>query len=339
MIIFLYGPDSYRSRQKLLDLKKKFVHQQDKQALSVSIINGHDLTIDGLRKSLLSHSLFSQKRLIIIEEILKEKINKQKQSQLEAVIKEIIKILKNKIQEKNSPTDKTSNIFIFWEPEIKLKELTQIQLKLYQLLIKTKYVQEFKPLTQIQLKNWVEKEVEKNGAKIENQAIKLLTEIYDSNLFAIKNELDKLVARQNDGRSIISVQDLKNIIFNKTEQNIWQLIDAIGQKNKKLAISLLSDQLKNGAKIDYLISMLAHQYRTIFRIKSYLKNHSVVSHYQVAKVLSLHPFVCQKGIRQEKNYNLEELKKIYHQLLEIDFIRKTRPINPEILLDLLIIKN
>lgn len=333
MIIFLYGPDTYRSRQKLSALKQKFISQKDKNELNVSnIVYGNDLTVDELRKTVLTSGLFSKKRLIIIEGSLKNQVHKSTQKKTDTVTEETINILKKSRQDKD-------NIIIFWEEEVKQKELTNLQKKLYQLLKKQKYAQEFTLLKPGQIKDWIKKEVEKQGIKIEQKATNLLTDIYGNNLWFIKNELDKLIAAQNNSFKIIQLKDLKNTVSSKVEQNIWQLTDALGQKNKKLALRLLCNQLKTGTNIDYLISMLAYQYRIIFRIKSYIKNNQIYSHYQLAKKLSLHPFVCQKGLQQEKNYTLEELKKIYNQLLTIDLLRKTKPINPEILLDLLIIKN
>lgn len=329
MIIFLHGADTYRSRQKLFALKQKFINQQNKNELSISVVDAANLNIDELRKTMLSSSLFSEKRLIIIEKLLTG-INKKDQEQTKALIQEAINILKK--------TNK-NNILIFWEEKIQEKELNTEQKKLYQLLKKQKYAQGFKPLPLHQLNIWIKKQVEKNAMKIEDKAVDFLIDIHGNNLYVIKNELDKLIAAQPSTNSIISLENLKNIILSKPEQSIWQLIDAIGQKNKKNALKFLSDQIKTGTNIDYLISMLAYQYRIIFRIKSYVQDNKIFSPYQLAKKLYLHPFVCKKGLQQEKNYTMEELKKIYRRLLDIDLLRKTRPINAEILLDLLILKN
>lgn len=339
MIIFLYGADTYRSRQKLLELKQKFIAQKDKQGLSVSIVQADDLFVDKLRKLILTSGLFAEKRLIIIEGIFKTKQTNQFQEKNKAIIEETINILKKSpaILKKGTIIPK-DNVIIFWDEEVREQELTSPQKKLYQFLKKKKYSEEFKPLKLHQVKDWIKKEFKKQGVKIEEKSVELLVDIYGNDLWSLKNEVDKLIALQNGTPSIIHFENLKNIILPKTEQNIWHLIDALGQKNKILTLRLLSDQLKNGASIDYLLSMLAHQYRTIFRIKSYIETNKVSSYYELANQLHLHPFVCQKGLQQEKNYTLEELKKIYQQLLEIDLLRKTRPINPGVLLDLLIIK-
>jgi len=84
--------------------------------------------------------------------------------------------------------------------------------------------------------------------------------------------------------------------------------------------------------------MLARQYKIILKVKFGIRNQPLSSA-RLAKMLGLHPFVCQKALRQEKNYSLIQLKKIYRELLKIDLLRKTTRIEPEVLLDLLIVKN
>ncbi len=345
MVIFLFGPDTYRSRQRLSDIKQEFIRRKDKKGLNISVVQATDLTVDELRKAVLSSSLFSEKRLIIIEELLSGDIRNRNSKEFESLLQEITKILKKTRRQAGLPGRQAGNILVFWGQEIKEKELTPPQHRLYQLLKKEKYSEEFKLLKPAELKKWIKKQVSQEGVQIEDPAINLLIDIYGNNLWFIKNELDKLIAWQFEPQTkqkkplIIRLDDIKNIILPKTEQNIWRLVDALGQKNKIQALKVLSDQFKNEADVSKIISLLAHQYRTILRIKSYLKINQVSNHYQLAKKLSLHPYVCQKGLAQGENYTLEELKKIYQQLLEIDLLRKSRPVNPEALLDLLIVKS
>ncbi len=334
MIGFFYGSDTYRSKQKLMSLKKEFIRRKDQKGLSVSVIEAFSLTLDELRKIFLSPGLFTQKRLIIINGILSQPFSKKILEEKEELFKEMLRIVKKTRQDKE-------NSLIFWDGEIKEKQLNILQKKLYQILKKEKYAEEFKSLKGLALKNWLKKQVVDKEFQIENQAIDLLINTYGENLWLLKNEVDKLIAWQLSSRKNkkICFSDVQSLALPKIEQDIWRLVDALGQRNKINALKILSDQFKNGVETSKIITLLAHQYRTILRIKSYLQTHPVFNQYQLAKTLSLHPFVCKKGLIQEKNYTLEELKKIYQQLLKIDFLRKTRKIDSEILLDLLIIKS
>jgi len=334
MIGFFYGSDTYRSKQKLMGLKKEFIRRKDQKGLNVSTIEGLSLTLDELRKTFLSPGLFTQKRLLIINGILSQSFSKKILEEKEELFKEILKIVKK--TRKNQ-----DNSLIFWDEEIKEKQLNPFQKEIYKLLKEGKYAEEFKLLTGVALKNWIKKQVVQENIQIENQVIELLIKTSGDNLWLLKNELDKLISWQllSKKSQKICLSDVQNITPPEVERNIWRLIDALGDKNKLKALKILSDQFKNEVETSKIITLLVHQYRTILRIKSYLQTHSGINQYQIAKTLSLHPFVCKKGLIQEKNYTLKELKKIYQQLLKIDFLRKTRKINSEMLLDLLIIKS
>ncbi|MGB9680898.1 MAG: DNA polymerase III subunit delta, partial [Minisyncoccia bacterium] len=119
----------------------------------------------------------------------------------------------------------------------------------------------------------------------------------------------------------------------------WWLVDAIGEKNKKRALKLLSDQIKLGLPWGELFGMIVRQYRILLQIKDIIGQQKNADYIQVAKKLNLHPFVVKKATKQARNYSLLELKQIYQQLLEIDTKIKTTPVEPEVLTDLLIIKN
>ncbi len=340
MIIFLYGPDTYRSKQKLNNLKEEFIKRKDKKGLNVSVIEAKCLTLDELRKSFLSAGLFSEKRLLIIKNILSEKPAKKDEKAKEKLFEEIIKILKKSKKDEDLPTGQAGNILIFWDEKINEKQLNSSQKPLYQLLKKEKYAEEFETLGLPEIKKWVRKQISQQGFQIQDQALDLLINTFGNNLWLFKNELEKLMAWElSEEKKEINLSDVQKIISPKFEQDIWQLVDCLGQKNKTRALKILSDQFKQNVDVSQIISLLAHQYRTIFRIKSYLETHRINNHYQLSKIIGLHPFVCQKGLAQEKNYSLGELKKTYQQLLKIDLLRKTKRIDSETLLDLLIIKS
>ncbi len=327
MIIFLYGADTYRSSAQLSLLKKKFTLERSQSNLNISTLSASSLKIDKIRQAILSSGLFSEKRMVIIQGLLKKNTTTSINELIQGVMDIITKVKKDE-----------KNILIFEEEEIKEKELNSTQKKLFTVLKKEKFYPEFRPLTKGKIKIWIEKYIKKNDLTIENQALNYIIDSLGNNLWAIKNELDKLII--DTSKNQIQLKNTQNLIQPTAEQNIWNLIDAFGQKKKKLASQLLLKQIEAGMTTDYLISMLNYQYKIIMRMKAYTKGKSgYISPQQAAKDLSLHPFVCQKALQQQQNYELKELKKIYQQLLKIDILKKTRQINAEILLNLLILKN
>jgi len=171
--------------------------------------------------------------------------------------------------------------------------------------------------------------------KITTEAADFLVEHVGPDLWQLQNELNKLIAApdQNIGLDLV-----KLMVPPSPEQEIWPLVDALSVKNKKAALKLLRDQLDIGNDVLSIFGMLVRQYRILLMVGDALDCGSPVHSFELAKELKLHPFVCQKAMRQVKNYTLEELKGIYQQLLNIDIKIKTTSVNPEVLLDLLIVK-
>jgi len=334
MIAFFYGPDTYRSKQKIRDLKREFIKKKDKSGLNVFLFQSPNFEINELRKAILSQGFLTEKRMIIINNLLTvSNVKTQK------ILKEIIRIIKLENKKEKDNARHKNNVIVFWDEQINDKSLKLEQKELFQILKKEKYCEEFKLLTPVLLKQWIKKRFIKSQMNINIQVIDFLT-TQSNNLWFLENEIEKIISlKQSQKNKNLSLNDLKDFFPPKLEDNIWKLIDALGEKNKRRGLKILSDLIKQNIDFSEIISLLAHQYRTILRVKSYLQENGNFNNYQLGKSLSLHPFVCQKALIQENKYNLKQLKKTYQQLLKIDFLRKTKKIDPQTLLDLLIIKS
>lgn len=331
MIIFLYGPDTFRSRQKLKEIKEKFIREIDKSGLNIETLNGADLEVQEFEKAIATPPFLAKKRLVIIEDL----IAKNKGQKLQ---KEILETL-----EKNSLQD---TIIVFWEGNLdqpKAKKLrSKISAKrsnlLFARLQKEKYAQEFDLLSEAEVYRFTETEIKKRGGKIQIPALKLLVDLVGNDLWQMNSEIDKLLALSKN--EIIGLEMVENLVKNKLEEDIFKLTDALGQKNKKLALKLLADQLENNASPTELLAKITWQFRNLLIVKNFVeKNGAGYPSQRLTFQLGLHPFVVKKTLDQVKNHDLNQLKKIYQNLLKIDYKIKTSSIDPEVLFDLLIIKS
>ena len=80
--------------------------------------------------------------------------------------------------------------------------------------------------------------------------------------------------------------------------------------------------------------MLVYQIRTLLKLKDLLEKK--VSYHNLAQKTGLHPYVIKKSSWQLKNFSLDQLKKIYQKLLQIDTRLKTGQIDSQTAFDLLI---
>lgn len=294
----------------------------DPTGVNVTTIGAELLDVNYFRRLILSAGLFGPKRLIIVERFF----GKGGSDGLGEAIADFLA---------TSADDKRGNSLIFWDEDITEKSLNKIQKGIFTLLVKQKYSENFDYLDKIQLKHWLAKTLAVSHKKITTEAADFMVQQVGPDLWQLQNEADKLAAAPEKE---ITLDLVKKFVSPSPEEEIWPLVDALAVKNKKAALKLLRDQLDIGNDALSIFGMLVRQYRILLMVGDTLSGRSSVNSFSLAKELKIHPFVCQKAIRQVKNYTLEELKNIYQQLLNIDIKIKTTSVNPEVLLDLLIIK-
>ncbi|OIP78590.1 MAG: DNA polymerase III subunit delta [Candidatus Portnoybacteria bacterium CG_4_8_14_3_um_filter_44_10] len=319
MIIFLYGPDSFRSRQKLKRIIEKY-KAKHKSGLNFLKFDLSETGLDDLREAIKSRPMFAEKKLIVIENLFclspenqREVIEYFKGEKLEKE-QEVVLV----VYEKNAP-DKRSQAFKF-------------------LTAKGALSQEFGSLEGTQLENWIKREVEARGGNINRQAIQELAVCLGGDLWQASNEIDKLVAFKNGGEmgGEIKKEDVTLLIKAKISANIFQTIDALAQRNKKNALRLLYQHFKEGENAIYLLTMFAYQFRNLLIVKDLVEKG--VPYPELAQRTKLHPFVVKKSFQQTKNFSLEGLKKIYLRIKDLDLAIKTGRIEPKAVLEMLVME-
>jgi len=220
----------------------------------------------------------------------------------------------------------SDDVFLFFEeglPENK---------KFFKFLEKKAKSQEFKILEGIHLKNWVKKEFEKHKARIEVDALNKLAEFVGNDLWQMENEIKKLISFK--GGKIIKKEDVEILVKSRIETDIFETIDSLALKNKRKALELIHKHLEKGDSPLYLLSMINFQFRNLLIIKDLIEKGR--PYYTFQKITQLHPFVIKKSYSQSQRFSLQELKKIYQKIFQVDLNIKTGKLDPQTALDLFI---
>lgn len=304
MIIFLYGEDTYRMREKLKEIieRHKKIH---KSGLNLKYFDDFTNLKDGIRQT----SMFKEKKLAVISNVFaspdfKEKFLEDKKDFLNS--EDIILIYEEKDFNKNN--------------------------SLFKFLKKNAKSQEFKFLTGQRLKTWIKKEFDRYGAKIDLKALEKLIKYIGNDLWQMSNEIKKLASFRNN--KIVKVEDIELLVRSKIETDIFKTIDAIAEKNKKQALNLLHKHLEKGDSPLYLLSMINYQFRNLLIVKDFIEKYKPYD--VILKKSGLHPFVVRKTYYQSQKFTFQELKKIFQKIFKADLDIKTGRIQPETALDLLI---
>ncbi len=313
MLIFLYGEDSYRSRQKLNEIvgRYKKIH---KSGLNLDYLDDQNLVFQDFKQKFETVSMFDEKKLFILESVLsnknfKEEFFKQKEGFL-----------------------KSDNIVLFYE-----KGAGTQNDPLLKFLKKNSNSQEFEPLGGNKLKTWVKKEFEKRDIKIKigDKSLDKLIEFVGNDLWRMDNEIKKLADYRSDSQKVgILENDIEVRVKRKIESGVFKTIDALAENKKALALDLIHKHLEKGDAPLYLLTMINFQFRNLLEIKDLIEKY--VPYYDILKQSSLHPFIVKKSYQQAQRFTFQQLKKIYQKIFEVDLGIKTGKIEPETALDLLI---
>lgn len=316
MIIFFYGEDVYRLREKLKALKDKFISASLGDT-NLAILEGKTAEYNEISRQVLAMPFLSKTRLVIIENFLKEG-RKDVQEKVGELLSKVPDSTVLVFAEVNSPDKRTS---------------------LYKKLSKEKMAQEFAPLEEVSVKKWIKKEAEKRGVNIESDAVNILSDYFGGDLFRQKNELEKLVASiQHRRNKTITSIDVKKLVRPEVESNIFVLSDYIGQKNFQMATKELDRLEKNGENEIYIFTMIVRQFRNLLIIKDTLRKIGNINSYQLAKEVGMNPYVAQKTMPSARNFEWLKLRQIYKTLLNFDLAIKTGKMEGKVALNLFLAK-
>jgi len=324
MIIFLYGQDTYRSRRKLNEIIERYkkIH---KSGLNLKYLNLSEKGFEDFKDGFQSISMFAEKKLIILEEAFTNQSFKEN-------------FLKNSKKFIDS-----GDIILFHET----KETPRSN-PLFKFLKKCAKSQEFKLLEGKNLKNWVKKEIENYKVKINPMALEKLIDYVGNDLWQMANEIGKLVSYKSGKRvdeaiasslpfanaRVIEVKDIELLVKPKIEPEIFKTIDAIASRNKKQALELIHKHLEKGDNPLYLLSMINFQFRNLLTIRDLIEKNK--SPYTLLEEATLHPYVIKKSYSQAQKFKIDELKKIYQKIFQVDLAIKTGKVEPETALDIFI---
>jgi DNA polymerase-3 subunit delta len=183
--------------------------------------------------------------------------------------------------------------------------------------------------------HWIESEAKKQGGRIDPDAAARLSEMVGEETRIAAQELTKLLTYVNYERPI-RLLDVDKVSLPSAQASIFELVDALGQKEGKRAQSILHRLLEGEEAIE-LWGMVIRQFRLLLQAREMLDERATVL--EVQKALGLHEYVAQKVCNQARHFPMPALESIYHKLLEIDEGAKTSRVPLDLALDTLIVES
>ena len=322
MIIFLFGKDTYRLHRKLNEIKEGYNKKVGQPNLNFEQFDALEIGFKEFWDRIFQGSIFTDRKLVYIKNLLAgngfrknfiKKIKEIAESKMVVVISE------------GGSTKETNKDFAI------IKKFSRCQ--------------EFKPLGKRARVIWAENEFKRNGIRADRFVLEKLIESVGDDMWRLSNEIEKLSCflggQKNESAKAktITLENIKLLIREKIDSDIFKTIDAVSKKEKSRALSLLKNHLDIGDNPSYLISMMAFQFRRMLMLKSEFSQKRSLGQsavYQLSRKFNVHPYAIWKTLEVSRNFSMEDLKRIYQKLFLAEKNIKTNSIEPATAIELFI---
>lgn len=288
-VYIIHGDDDYLIEQSISDIRNKLEELEPELEYSSYYSDSSKITeILDIANSL---GLFSKKKLVVIKQC--EKLHK---SDTEYLLNYV-----------NNPNKQTILVLIF-------ENLKNFKIEPSENLISVNIPSDPKNIILT-----VKKEAENQGYIIKNDAIQKLIELVGENLIDLIGEIKKLAINQSNGE--IEKSDVENYITKSSYNDVFELVNAVCNKDKKLALKVLKDLEDIGEEPISVINRISWRIRSVWQVKELLDKK--VSKEQILKELKISSGNLYYIQKQVNNFTYDELKKALNSIYNADIKLKS----------------
>lgn len=316
-IFLLYGNDEFAIARKLKGFESDFTDPTSAD-MNTARLDARAMTETDLNNAVNAMPFLAPKRLVILSNLSAKYTNPAARRKFGEFLGKAPDTTRLVIHEIIEPKEAAKHWLVKWAEKNKP-------------LVKTETF--FLP-KQRDMPGWIVNEAKNQGGQIEPAAAARLAEMVGVDTRQAGMELAKLLAYVNWERPVRG-SDVEAVCIVTSQQSVFEFVDALSQGNAKVAQKLLHRLLENEDPFS-LWGMVVRQFRLLLQAREILDGRGNKD--DVARALSVHPYVAEKTSGQAGRFTMESLESIYHQLLNIDERVKTSRITLDLALDTLVME-
>ncbi len=293
---------------------------------NLDIIDGKEIILDQVISSIETLPFMDERKIVIIKdfELLKGKKKNFSDSDEKYLIDHLDNI-----------PESTVLVFIVYGDIDKRKNIVKK-------ISKNGIVCNCDKLSDMDLFKWVKKKFESREVVIENAQVMYFidSEGYrdkssDKTLSDLDNEINKISSFVGRG-NIVTNEIIDKLSQKKVENDIFKLIDYIGEKNPSNAIRILNDMIQEGESVLGIFAMIAKQFRVVMQVRQYqIEGYTSKA---ISDKLKIHTFVVNKALKQSLNFSDDMIIDMLNYILESDYKIKNGLIKDTLAVEILVSK-
>lgn len=305
-VYLLYGEERYLRRQYRERLQKALCGDGD--TMNTHFYEGKDVPVGEIIDLAETLPFLADRRVIFIDN------------------SGLFKSGGEKMAEYLSEPNETA-FFVFTESEVDKRS------KLFKTVQSKGYTTEFSIQDESTLKRWIGGVLAKDGKKITENTVQLLLTKTGTDMDNIQMELEKLICYCMD-REAITDADVEAVCTTRISNHIFDMINAIADKQQKRALDLYYDLLALKEPPMRILFLIARQCNMLLQAKE-LKSRGYDNRI-ISSKLGISPFIAGKYLTQASRFSGATLRKAVQQCVEAEEAVKSGRMNDMMSVEILI---
>jgi DNA polymerase-3 subunit delta len=195
------------------------------------------------------------------------------------------------------------------------------------------FIFEAKELKGNSLINWLIEYSSKNKRTLTAENAQILVDIVGENRSLLEAQLEKIFTFLADENEI-TLEAIKSLSTALKEFNIFDLQNALAEKNKTKSLKISYNLLEKGSEPIQIVFMLTRYFTQLARLNELRAKSN--SEFEVARKIGTHQFYLKDYIKARLRYSDDDLFNAIKALLKADLSIKTTTIEPKTLITVLI---
>jgi DNA polymerase-3 subunit delta len=312
MLHILHGANDLQREEALTAIVNQAGLTPDLRTLNVDVLRA-PVTLADLRQACSTIPFLGDVRIVIARDVL-EQANAQAAREIAEYLPDV---------------PETTTLIFSESKSITAKHAVLVEAKKLRAEVQSFAAPKAKDLPQ-----WIFQRTKQHAGNIDPRAAALLAQNIGGNLRLLDQEIQKLLLYCGENKTI-TVDDVNVMVpYIQSADVIFNMVDAIGQRNARSAVQYLHRLLEVGEHPLGIFGMIVRQFRLLIQVR-WLMDHRASEQDIIAR-LKLHPYVAQKVRSQAAQFTPKQLRGAYQCLTETDLAIKRGLLEDEAALDLLI---
>ncbi len=179
------------------------------------------------------------------------------------------------------------------------------------------------------------KSLEDSGYKIDNQALSLLCSYVSSSISSLDMAIEILKCYKNDDK-IITNEDVKLMIPQPLEDNVYQLVEAVINNDKKLIFKYYKDFKLMNIQPSFLVSLLINKFQELYN--AYILVKAKYQQNALAELFNVSLGRAYYMIKNAKSSSMKKIKDNLDSLNKLEYDIKSGKIDQSLGLELYLLK-